>query len=129
MKPLLVALCALTAGCAPAVPEPRDVAPAKPKRLFNHSAEAGLGIYQGTPSLQRPSRVLDLRAWLDAEGKLNGELMGLASKRYFGPPQHLTSTCTRPRMTCGFSFSVDAGRAVALTMHQRGREISGPRTQ
>lgn len=122
MKLLLIALCALTAACATAAPEPATTAaPAQAQ-----TADAGLGVYEGTYALQGPNRVIDLRVWVDAQGRLNGELVGTGNQTIFRPSTghrflHATSD------NVWVLFTVENGRATGLTMHQGGREISGPR--
>lgn len=123
MKLLLVSLCALTAACASAAPEASaPVAPAQ-----TQTADAGLGIYEGTYALQAPSRVIDLRVWVDAQGRLNGEMVGTGRQTTFRPTDtphrflHATSD------NVWFLFTVENGRATSATMGQNGQEISGPR--
>ncbi|HEX2210160.1 MAG TPA: hypothetical protein VHG93_20965 [Longimicrobium sp.] len=123
MKLLLAAVSALTvAACASAAPEaPAPVAPAQ-----TQTAHAGLGIYEGTYALQAPSRVLDVRVWLDAEGRLNGEMVGSGQQTIFRPGgEHRFLHAARDDIW--FLFTVENGRATGMTMHQAGREISGPR--
>ena len=124
MKLLLAAAAALTvAACASAAPEaPATVAPAQ-----TQTVPAGLGIYEGTYALQAPNRVIDLRVWLDAQGTLNGELVGLGRQTTFRPTStphrflHATSD------NVWFQFTVENGRATSATMTQGDRQISGPR--
>ena len=90
------------------------------------AASADLRVYEGTYALQAPSRVLDVRVWLDAQGRLNGELVGSGQQTTFrsgGEHKFLHAT----RDDIWFQFTVANGRATGLTMHQAGREISGPR--
>jgi hypothetical protein len=124
MKLLLAALSALTvAACASAAPvAPAPVAPAQ-----TPTADAGLGIYEGTYALQAPNRVIDLRVWLDAQGQLNGEMVGSGQQTTFRPTStghrflHATSD------NVWFQFTVENGRATSATMGQGDRQISGPR--
>ncbi len=123
MKLLLAAISALTlAACASAAPEASaPVAPAQAQ-----TASAGLGIYEGTYALQGPNRVIDVRAWVDAQGRLNGELVGTGNQTTFRPSgEHRFLHAARDDIW--FLFTVENGRATGLTMHQMGREISGPR--
>jgi hypothetical protein len=122
MKLLLAAVCALTAACASAAPQaPAPVAPAQ-----TQTADAGLGIYEGTYALQAPNRVIDLRVWLDAQGQLNGELVGLGQQTTFRPGgEHRFLHATSDNVS--FVFTVENGRATAATMTQGERQISGPR--
>src|SRR5215207_8271694 len=123
MKLLLVAVSALAvAACAPGAPgAPATVAPAQVQ-----TAPAGLGIYEGTYALQAPNRVIDLRVWLDAEGRLNGELVGLGQQTTFRPgAEHTFMHATRDDVW--FRFTVENGRATSATMAQGERQISGPR--
>ena len=122
MKLLLVAVCALTAACASAAPG----APAPAMPAQTRTADAGLGIYEGTYALQAPNRTLDVRVWQDAEGRLNGELVGTGNQTTFRPGgEHRFLHATRDDLW--FQFTVENGRAIAATMHQGDREISGPR--
>jgi hypothetical protein len=122
MKLLLVAVTALAAACAPAAPQaPAPAAPAQ-----TQAAPVGLSIYEGTYALQAPSRVIDLRVWVDAEGRLNGELVGLGQQTTFRPStEHRFLHATSDNVW--FQFTVENGRATSATMHQGTREISGPR--
>jgi CubicO group peptidase (beta-lactamase class C family) len=90
------------------------------------AARVELGIYEGTCALQAPNRVLDVRVWLDAEGRLNGELVGTGQQTAFRPStEHRFLHAARDDIW--FLFTVENGRATGLTMHQGDREISGPR--
>ena len=123
MKLLLAVLSALTvAACATAAPQPATTAaPAQ-----TQAADAGLGIYEGTYALQAPNRTLDVRVWQDEQGRLNGELVGTGNQTTFRPGgEHRFLHATRDDVW--FLFTVENGRATALTMHQAGREITGPR--
>jgi hypothetical protein len=122
MKLLLVSLCALTAACASAAPgAPAPAAPAQAP-----TAPVGLAVYEGTYALQAPNRVIDLRVWLDAEGRLNGELVGSGRQTTFRPStEHRFLHATSNEVW--FQFTVENGRATSATMHQGDREISGPR--
>lgn len=124
MKMLLVAVSALAvAACASAATEsPAPVAPAQAQ-----AAPVGMGIYEGTYALQMPNGVLDMRIRVDAQGRLNGELVGTGNQTTFRP------TSTEHRFLHGQSdnvwvvFTVENGRATRATMAQSGREASGPR--
>jgi hypothetical protein len=123
MKLLLVAVAALTvAACASAAPgAPAPVAPAQ-----TQTAAAGLGVYEGTYALEGPNRVIDLRVWVDAQGRLNGELVGTGNQTTFRPStEHRFLHATSDNVW--FLFTVENGRATSATMGQNGREISGPR--
>lgn len=90
------------------------------------AAGAGLGAYEGTYALQAPNRVIDVRVWLDAEGRLNAEMVGSGQQTTFRPGgQHRFLHAARDDIW--FQFTVENGRATGMTMHQAGREISGPR--
>lgn len=122
MRLPLVAVSALTVACAPAAPE----APAPGTPAQTQTAGVGPGVYEGTYTLQFPDRVLDLRVWLDARGGLNGELVALGQRTTFRPStEHGFLHATRDDVW--FLFTVENGRATRVTMHQGGREISGPR--
>jgi CubicO group peptidase (beta-lactamase class C family) len=85
-----------------------------------------LGVYEGTYALQAPNRVIDLRVRVDAQGRLTGELVGLGDQTTFRPStghKFLHATMDDAWIV----FTVEDGRATRATMHQRGREISGPR--
>jgi hypothetical protein len=84
MKRLLVAASALTIACASAAPEaPEPVAPVE-----SQTPDLGLTHYSGTYALQAPSRVIDLRVWVDGEGKLNGELVGRSQQTDIPAERH-----------------------------------------
>lgn len=97
-----------------------------PAQTQTQTAEAAVGIYAGTYALQAPGRVLDVRVWLDEQGRLNGEMVGSGQQTTFragGEHRFLHAA----RDDIWFLFKVENGRATGLTMHQAGREISGPR--
>lgn len=122
MKMLIVAVTALTAACATAAPEASaPVAPAQAQTV-----PVGLAVYEGTYALQGPNRVIDLRVWLDAQGTLNGELVGLGQQTTFRPAgEHRFLHATSDNVW--FEFTVENGRASGATMGQGERVISGPR--
>ena len=125
MKQLLVAVSAFTMACASAAPEaPEPSAPAQ-----TQTADVGLAVYEGTYSLQAPSRVIELRVYADAEGKLNGELVGMGQQTTFRPSTTAHKFLHANADDIWVLFTIENGRATMATMHQRGREISGPRTQ
>jgi hypothetical protein len=125
MKLLLAALSAFTvAACASAAPEAPSAAPAPAQSQA--AAPVGLGIYEGTYALQAPNRVLDMRVWVDAQGRLNGELVGTGNQTTFRPGgvhRFLHGESDNVWVV----FTVENGRATSATMGQNGREISGPR--
>ncbi|HVG43158.1 MAG TPA: hypothetical protein VM890_00455 [Longimicrobium sp.] len=125
MKLLLAAVSALTvAACASAAPG--APATAAPTQAQAPAAPVGLAVYEGTYALQAPNRVIDLRVWVDAQGKLNGELVGLGQQTTFRPgAEHTFMHATRDDVW--FLFTVENGRATSATMHQGTRAISGPR--
>src|SRR5688500_4870886 len=125
MKFLLVAVSALSLACASAAPEgPQPVAPVQTQA---QPADLGLATYEGTYAMQAPNRLISLRVWLN-EGKLHGELIGMGQQTTFrqGDAEHKFMHETRDDVT--FQFTVENGRATAVTMRQGEREISGPRT-
>jgi hypothetical protein len=125
MKKLLVAICAFTIACASTAPETSvPVVPAQ-----TQSANAYLSQYEGTYALQGPNRVINLRVWVDAEGKLNGELVGLGQQTTFRASAEPNRFLHANADDIWVLFAVENGRATSATMHQRGREINGPRTQ
>jgi hypothetical protein len=85
-------------------------------------------LYEGTYNLQAPSRLITLRVWMDTEGKLNGELVGLRQQTKFRPSSEEHKFLHEARDDIWFLFTIENGRATAVTMHQGEREISGPRT-
>jgi hypothetical protein len=123
MKLLLVSLFALTAACASAAPGASP--PAAPAQA--QTANAGMGIYEGTYALQAPNRVMDLRVWVDAQGRLNGELVGTGNQTTFRPADTAHRFLHAETDNVWFQFTVENGRATGATMGQNGREISGPR--
>jgi hypothetical protein len=127
MKLVLVAVSALTVACASTAPEasaPEPVAAAQAQ-----TATPGLSIYEGTYSLQGPNGVLDMRVWLDAEGKLNGELVGRGQQTTFRPTDTPHKFMHADRDDVTFTFTIENGRATMATMRQGTREVSGPRSK
>lgn len=123
MKLLLAAVCALTAACVPAAsPATAPAAPAPAQ-----AADLGLRAYEGTYALQAPNRVLDMRVWVDAEGRLNGELVGTDNQTTFRPTDTAHRFLHATSDNVWFEFTVENGRATGATMGQNGRQISGPR--
>jgi hypothetical protein len=123
MKLLLGAVSALTIACASAAPEaPEPVASAQMQ-----TPDILLTTYSGTYSLQAPSRVIGLRVWVDGEGNLNGQLVSLSEQTTFRPSDTPHKFLHATRDDIWFLFTIENGRATMATMHQRGREISGPR--
>jgi hypothetical protein len=122
MKLFAIAALFVFTACASAPPEtPAPVAPAQ-----SQTANAYLSTYEGTYALQGPARVLEVRVYVDQEGRLNGELVGRGQQTVMRPDTpHKFLHATRDDVW--FLFTVENGRATALTMHQAGREISGPR--
>jgi hypothetical protein len=86
-----------------------------------------LRVYEGSYAMEAPDRVIDLRVWLDAQGRLNGELVGTGQRTTFRPgaEPHLFLHATRDDLR--FRFTVQNGRATRATMYQGGREMSGTR--
>jgi hypothetical protein len=122
----IAAVSIFTIACASAAPEtPEPVAPVQTQAS---TAAVGLSMYEGTYSLQAPNRVIELRVYLDQAGKLNGELVGMGRQTVFR--QSTTHKFLHEtRDDVWFLFTVENGRATMATMHQAGREISGPRTK
>lgn len=119
----IAALSTLTLACASAQTEaPAPVAPVAQAV----TADAGLSMYEGTYALQAPNRVLEVRVFLDQDGKLNGELVG-SGQRTVMRPNDTHKFLHETRDDIWFLFKVENGRATELTMHQAGRQISGPR--
>lgn len=126
MKLLLVAVSAVALACASAAPEaPVAVVPAQTQ---TQPADLGLSAYEGTYAMQAPNRLITMRVWLDPEGRLNGELIGMGQQTTFraSDTEHKFMHATRDDVT--FQFTVENGRATSVTMRQGEREISGPRT-
>lgn len=124
MKLLLATISVLTlAACAPAAQEASAPATPAPAQA---AAPVGLAAYEGSYALQGPNRVIDLRVWVDAQGQLNGELVGTGNQTVFRPGgEHRFMHAMRDDI--GVSFTMENGRATGATMGQAGREISGPR--
>jgi hypothetical protein len=122
----IAALSALTLACASAPSEaPAPVATAATQAP---AADAGLSIYEGTYSLQAPSRVIEVRVFLDQEGKLNAELVGMGQQTVLRP-NDTHKFLHETRDDVWLLFKVENGRATELTMHQAGRQIMGARTK
>ncbi len=100
---------------------------AAPAAADTRTAGAELGAYEGTYALQFPNRVVEMRVWLDAQGRLNGELVGLGEQTTFRPTGtgHRFLHATRDDLS--FTFTVENGRATSATMTQGERQVSGPR--
>jgi hypothetical protein len=124
MKLLFAALSALTAACASAAPNAS--APAAPAQ--EQAAPVAPAIYEGTYALQAGNRTLDLHVWVDAQGRLNGELVGMGQPTTFQPTSTAHRFVPSTRDDIALVFTVQDGRATAVTMlGQGGREMSGPR--
>ena len=126
----LVAVGIIPAACATAGQEtsPAPAPAPAPAAAQVQPALTGLAVYEGTYALQAPSRTIDLRVWVGADGKLNGELVGAGRQTTFRPGgehRFLHGTAN----DIWVLFTVANGRATGATMHQRGREISGTRTR
>jgi CubicO group peptidase (beta-lactamase class C family) len=101
-------------------------APAQMQTTQTQTAGIAPGVYEGTYALQAPNRVIDLRVWVDAQGQLNGELVGPGDRTTFRPGgEHRFLHALRDDIWV--QFTVENGRATRATMAQGGREISGPR--
>jgi CubicO group peptidase (beta-lactamase class C family) len=97
-----------------------------PAQTQTQAAGAGLGVYEGTYALQAPDGVIDLHVWLDAQGRLNGELVGSGRQTIFRPGgEHSFLHATSDNVW--FRFTVENGRATSAMMGQGDRVISGPR--
>ena len=124
MKLLLAAVSALTAAaCASAAPAPS--ASAAPAQV--QAAPVGLAVYEGTYALQAPGRVIELRVWVDAQGRLNGELVGTDNQTTFRPTDTAHRFLHATSNNVWFEFAVENGRATSASMFQGDRQISGPR--
>jgi hypothetical protein len=125
MKHFVIAAAALlTVACAATTPETPAAAPTPAQQT--KSVATDLSIYEGTYALQAPARVLEVRVFRDENGNLNGELVGRGQQTVLRPDTtHKFLHATRDDVW--FLFTVENGRATKLTMHQAGREISGPR--
>lgn len=126
MKLLFVAATVLTAACASAPPEAAPVAPIAQQAA--KTAQPAATVYEGTYTLQG-SRLIDLRVWRDENGDLHGELVGMGRETKFRPTDTPNKFLHETNDDVWFLFTVENGRATALTMHQGSREISGPRTK
>lgn len=125
MKLLLIAVSALTAACASAPPEaPAPAAPAQ-----TQPAGMGLSVYEGTYAVQAPDRVLTVRISAGADGTLNGELVELGQRATFRPSETGHRFLHATQVESWLQFTVENGRATTITLHRRGREMSGARTQ
>ena len=125
---LLFAALALVLG-ATASPASAQDAPAQ-QTQSSAPAAADLSVYEGTYSMQAPNgNMIDLRTWVDENGKLNGELVGRGQQTVFRPSSEPHKFLHATIDDIWFLFTVVDGASIKATMHQRGREISGPRTQ
>jgi hypothetical protein len=129
MKLLMIAAASVfTIACASAQPEAPAAAVPVPAAQTTQTADADLNMYVGTYELQAPNRVLEVRVFLDQDGKLNGELVG-SGQRTVMRPNDTHKFLHETRDDIWFLFTVANGRATELTMHQSGRQISGPRSK
>ena len=72
--------------------------------------------------------MIELRVYVDAEDKLNGELVGRGQQTTFRPTSTPHKFLQADADDIWVLFTIENGRATLATMHERGREISGPRT-
>ena len=103
--------------------------PVAPSAAQTPAASAGLNAYEGTYSLQGPNRVIELRTYVDAEGKLNGELVGMNQQTTFRPTDTPHKFLHGDADDIWVVFTMENGRATSVLMHQRGREVTGPRSK
>ena len=124
MKRLIaLAFAVVTVGCASTG---QQTPPAPAAAQVQPAATAGLAMYEGTYSLQGPSRTIELRIWVGEDAKLHGELVGMNQQTIWRPAgEHKFLHATLD--DAWVVFTVENGRATGATMHQRGREISGKR--
>jgi hypothetical protein len=124
----IAALSILTMACASAPAE--TPAPAAPVQAQAPAAVANdVSIYTGTYELQAPSRVLEVRIFQDQEGKLSGELVSSGQRTVMRATDTPHKFLHETRDDIWFLFKIENGRSTELTMHQAGRQISGPRTK
>ena len=76
---------------------------------------------------QGPGLAIDLRVWVDAEGRLNGEMVGRGQQTTFRPTstEHRFLHATSDNVW--FQFTVENGRATGAMMGQGDRQMSRPR--
>lgn len=110
-------------------PRRSDVAAsAAPAQAQTQPTSVELRVYEGTYALQMGGRAVDLRVWVDAQGQLNGELVGMGQPATFRPTDTAHQFVPVTRDDIALVFTVQDGRATAATMlGQGGREMSGPR--
>jgi D-alanyl-D-alanine-carboxypeptidase/D-alanyl-D-alanine-endopeptidase len=78
--------------------------------------------YEGTYTLQAGERTLDLRVFVQ-----NGRLMAQATGQGSSPLRYQGEHVFVPSFEAHLVFTVENGRATAVTLHQGGREFPGPR--
>jgi hypothetical protein len=70
--------------------------------------------------------VIEVRVRVDAQGQLKAEVVGRGETTLRPSTEHRFLHGARDDIW--LLFTVENGRATGVTMHQAGREISGPRT-
>ncbi|HEU0012068.1 MAG TPA: serine hydrolase [Longimicrobium sp.] len=90
-------------------------------------AATELSLYEGTYTLRDGDLAMDLRVWVDAQGRLNGELVGRGQQTTFRPAGTPHRFLHAASDNVWFEFTVENGRATSATMGQGDRRMSGPR--
>ena len=129
-KLIIIAVSALTMATAHTAAAQTTTTPPAPATPAPTPAEVtDLTVYSGTYSLQGPNGTVDVRIWMDEEGKLNAELIGRDRQTVLRPSDTPHKFLHETIDQVWFLFTMENGRATALTMHQGPREITGPRTK
>ena len=105
----------------------RSGAPNPPAPAQAQAPATDLRAYEGTYALQGPGLVIDLRVRVDAQGRLNGELVGRGQQTAFRPTGTEHRFLHAESDNVWFQFTVENGRATSATMGQGDRRMSGPR--
>jgi CubicO group peptidase (beta-lactamase class C family) len=101
-----------------------------PEPASTQTQPAGIDLraYEGTYALQGPDRTVDLRVWVDEQGRLSGEMVGTGQQTTFRPTSTEHRFLHATRDDVAFQFTMENGRATAAAMEGAGgRRMSGPR--
>jgi hypothetical protein len=112
-------------SCAPAGQQTPQPAAAQ----VQPAAATGLAMYVGSYALQGPRRTINLRVWVGDDARLQAELVGMDERTTLRPSSEEHKFLHGDSDDIWLWFTVQDGRATGVTMHQRGRQISGSRSQ
>jgi hypothetical protein len=123
----VLAFATFAAGCASTGQETMPASAPSPAAAAQVQPSAHpLAMYVGTYELQGERGALDVRVWLE-DGMLHGELVASGRRTAFRPTAEPHKFLHESSDQVSFVFTVEDGRATALTMRQGTREARGPR--